>query len=104
MMDFVEKLGLTGVDATIRVHPFSAKVYGQTRQVGSKFYIDLFLGPETPKEIRDRVVLHELIHVQQYHQGRLKYEGGSLVWSGDPYPGEEPWETEAEEMVEKLLA
>lgn len=54
------------------------------------------------------VLSHELIHLQQYHTGKIKYNNDTVTWNGKKFGREEipykfrPWEIEAEDLGYEL--
>lgn len=54
-----------------------------------------------------RAIFHEMAHIKQYCDGRLRYENGEPLWLGKPMPGllydQRPWELDAFEREEQLF-
>lgn len=56
---------------------------------------------------------HEMVHAEQYHQGRLAWKGGTQLWNGEVITNKgstyaryraQPWEVEAFDRQKELAA
>lgn len=79
-----------------------ASIYGE-----GKLFI-LNMNNNINKEEAILVVAHEIIHLQQYYYGKLRMDGGQILWGGIPINYKNisyesrPWEMEAFEKQERL--
>lgn len=66
------------------------------------------INPNMHSGVQGLTICHELIHVKQFIEGRLKVVQGGIEWEGEYYPTsvpyeERPWEIEAESMERKVF-
>lgn len=108
------KLGISGVFVDIRNLSKNSVADSENkgmdlsahiRELNGNYYI--FTG-ELGRHESINVLSHELIHLQQYHTGRLKYGNDTVTWDGEKFGKDEipykfrPWEIDAEESGNKL--
>lgn len=106
--------GMTMTLAEVTGNPLDEIAVAVIIDIASKRHYSL---PFDPRRVL-AVLAHELVHVQQYHQGRLRGKGASVIWEGkevvlvkatgaggqaafETYANQ-PWEAEAFERMDAL--
>ena len=101
-------------DIEFLIRPIRGTFQGWFRSERNRIEID----PRYPPESVLDTIAHELVHAEQYKQGRLAWDGGvcQSVWNGEVYKRgntyklyrNRPWEIEAREraaeFVKEMLA
>lgn len=102
-------------DIKIRVAPLKGNLNGRCYDTGLiEISSRLYRGPNCKKVLE--VLAHELVHAEQYKQGRLKYTGNNHKWNGVKTTNKGttyqayrnlPWEQEAwsrqSELADKVI-
>lgn len=110
----MDGVGLNGVTVVINDmtdaarNQFSGELKAHIRLYNGIYY--LFVGALDRAEAI-QVMSHEIVHIQQYNSGELKYENGEVIWQGEVYTLEEeyerrPWERDAFEkqnIIESIV-
>ena len=86
--------------------PLDTRILGLTRELRPGIYM-VDLNPAYSWHKLERVLLHELVHVAQFHSGRLKTNAKHFQFDNKAYPfhypySERPWELEAIRVSEKI--
>lgn len=113
--DTILHVGLNelGIDSTyLIIKPFEGVQMGefdlQAYILGNKTQFMVYM-KKTSRMQAIEFLSHELIHLKQYHEGRLiKVDNTNMIWEGDTLDGmeipykERPWEKEAYEGQREL--
>jgi len=89
----------------VEIEPMGEWEHGYCHGVGGKYY-EISVNSDLSEEDIIKTVLHEMVHVKQYHKGELSLKKQEKVWRGAKWEGEDyrefPWELEAYELEEEL--
>lgn len=101
----LDRAGLSGLFVVI--YPLSdaakdnfknSELKAHVRHANETFYIFI---DELDREEAIKVISHEIIHIEQYHSGRLDYYDNKIFWQNGEYEldrmeyDDRPWEIEA---------
>lgn len=86
--------------------PLDVQVLGLTRELTPGYYM-IDLNPRYSWHKLEKVLLHELVHVAQFHSGRLQTRENHFQFDNVAYPfsypySERPWELEAIKVSEAI--
>jgi hypothetical protein len=89
------------------VRPIRGTFQGWYRSKTNRIEID----PRYPPESVLDTIAHELVHAEQYKQGRLTWDHGACLWNGEVYKRgstyklyrNRPWEIEARERAAEFV-
>jgi len=87
----------------IEFAPLQQHILGLTRKIGPNQYM-VDLNPIFPKQLLERTLRHELIHVRQFHIGDLRQQPNGILWKGKLYPHNTPYETRPWEVEARHLS
>ena len=94
-------------EIAFHVRPIRGTFQGWYKSERNRIEID----PRYPPESVLDTIAHELVHAEQYKQGRLTWDHGACLWNGEVYKRgktykmyrNRPWEIEARERAAEFV-
>lgn len=89
----------------IAMAPLHFRMLGMTREIAPRTYM-IDLNPYYSNTRLEHTLIHELVHVKQMYQGRLKVKANTIEWLqadwafNTPY-SHRPWELEAKKVTQE---
>ena len=107
VQDSISGTSFLEANIEIKFAPLHPRIGGLTTQISPGVYF-IQINPLYPFHLAQKVLMHELVHVHQFHSGLLFETNTGVIWKGTEWSwlvpwSDRPWEIQAEEYVDKLF-